>query len=232
MKKISLLLSVLFINVILYSQENNNSEESYDKYISIADSMFLIKDLKKSLEFYEKASYIFPNAQYPKDQISILTKSIVKWTSIDDNSPKIIFEGKVRNSDGENIKDVVVNVKRNNYSINQIVTSIEGKYEFNSLPFGHNYTIIFSKDKYVSKSILVDTEKNYLKDSIEPNTYLDIGVTLFEKENDIDYSKIENVPVAKARIDPISCKLDWDYVYINDRKKESDKILKNSKINR
>ena len=42
----------------------------------------------------------------------------------------------------------------------------------------------------------------------------------------IDYSIIENQPVGKARIDPSSGKLDWDYAFSGQRKKEIERYLK------
>ena len=185
----------------------DNQENLYENYINLADSMFQLKDFEKSLEFYEKAISIFPKEMYPKDQIAVLTKVIEA-----DNRPFFTFKATVNDHNGEIIKDVNIDFKKNSYVIRRLVTNSNGNFEGVKLPFGYVYTISFSKKNLVSKTIIIDTENGYNKNSISSDTDLDISIALLEKVNGIDYSKIKNNIVGRARIDSITGGLAWDNI--------------------
>ncbi|MDD2964314.1 MAG: hypothetical protein PHU33_10240 [Bacteroidales bacterium] len=50
--------------------ENNRRVVEYEKFIKQADSLYAIDELKKALPFYEKASRLFTEDNYPKSRIS------------------------------------------------------------------------------------------------------------------------------------------------------------------
>ena len=78
----------------------------------------------------------------------------------------------------------------------------------------------------VSKTLTLDTKKGYFEEDVEPRTFIEPSISLIKKDDDVDYSIIENQPVGKARIDPQSGKLDWDYAFSGQRKNEIDRYLK------
>ncbi len=47
-----------------------NKQQSYDKLITLADSLYILKDYGKARESYQNAVYIKPSESYPKEMIS------------------------------------------------------------------------------------------------------------------------------------------------------------------
>ncbi|GIR57564.1 MAG: hypothetical protein CM15mP65_01450 [Crocinitomicaceae bacterium] len=78
----------------------------------------------------------------------------------------------------------------------------------------------------VSKTLVLDTKKGYFEEDVEPRTFIEPSINLIKRNDDVDYDIIENQPVGKARIDPQSGKLDWDYAFSGQRKNEIDRYLK------
>lgn len=117
-------------------------------------------------------------------------------------------------------------VKQDNKPFNESVTSSSGKYNVVEAPFGHQYTLIFEKEGLVTKTLILDTKKGFYEEDTEPRTFIEPSISMFVEKPDIDYSIIENQPVGKARIDPSSGKLDWDYAYSGQRKNEIERYLK------
>ena len=103
---------------------------------------------------------------------------------------------------------------------------IRDRYDIIEAPFGHLYTLVFKKDGMVSKTLVLDTKKGYFEEDVEPRTFIEPSISLIKRDDDVDYDIIENQPVGKARIDPQSGKLDWDYAFSGQRKNEIDRYLK------
>jgi tetratricopeptide (TPR) repeat protein len=138
----------------------------------------------------------------------------------------LIFSGKVSDYSGKKLQGVKVIVKQDGKPFKQGVTSPSGKYSDIEAPFGHTYTLIFEKSGMVSKTLVLDTKKGYFEDDTPPTTYIEPSISLFKEQKDVDYSIIEDQPVGKARIDPTNGKLDWDFSYSGQRKKEIERYLK------
>ena len=138
----------------------------------------------------------------------------------------LIFTGKVTDVSGKKLSGVVVEVKQDNKPFESKTTASNGKYDIIEAPFGHIYTLVFKKDGMVSKTLTLDTKKGYFEEDVEPRTFIEPSISLIKKDDDVDYSIIENQPVGKARIDPQSGKLDWDYAFSGQRKNEIDRYLK------
>ena len=117
-------------------------------------------------------------------------------------------------------------VKQDNKPFETKTTGSNGKYDIIEAPFGHLYTLVFKKDGMVSKTLVLDTKKGYFEEDVEPRTFIEPSISLIKRDDDVDYDIIENQPVAKARIDPQSGKLDWDYAFSGQRKNEIDRYLK------
>ena len=142
------------------------------------------------------------------------------------DQPMLIFTGKVTDVSGKKLSGVVVEVKQDNKPFESKTTASNGKYDIIEAPFGHIYTLVFKKDGMVSKTLTLDTKKGYFEEDVEPRTFIEPSISLIKKDDNVDYSIIENQPVGKARIDPQSGKLDWDYAFSGQRKNEIDRYLK------
>ena len=142
------------------------------------------------------------------------------------NQPMLIFTGKVTDVSGKKLDGVQVVIKKDNKPFETKTTGSNGKYDITEAPFGHIYTLIFQKDGMVSKTLVLDTKKGYFEEDVEPRTFIEPSISLINRDDDVDYDIIENQPVGKARIDPQSGKLDWDYAFSGQRKNEIDRYLK------
>ena len=144
-----------------------------------------------------------------------------------DEDPILMFSGKITNSSGGKLAGVSVEFFRDNVSFTTVSTASSGKYSAVEAEYGHVYKVVFSKDGYVSKSVVIDAKKGFFAEDIsEKKTYLDeLGTSLINQQPNIDYSVVTSRPVAKAHIDPSTGHLDFDFGYINTRKKEIDKFI-------
>ena len=120
---------------------------------------------------------------------------------------------------------VQVIVKKDNQPFKQSTTS-GGKYDAIEAPFGFVYSITFKKNGFVPKSLVLDAKKGFFKEDVEPRTFIEPSISLFLEEPEVDYSIVTSSPVGKARIDPSTGKIDWDYTYLGQRKNEIEKYLK------
>ena len=145
----------------------------------------------------------------------------------DEEQPILMFSGKITNSSGGKLAGVSVEFFRDNVSFKTVSTASSGKYSPVEAEYGHIYKVVFSKDGYVSKSVVIDAKKGFFAEDInEKKTYLDeLGTSLINQQPNIDYSVITSRPVAKAHIDPTTGHLDFDFGYIKTRKKEIDKFI-------
>ena len=142
------------------------------------------------------------------------------------DGPVLIFQGKVADVSGKKLDGVQIIVKKDGQPFKQTKSGSSGKYQDIEAPFGHVYEITFKMEGYVSKAVVVDAKKGYYEDDIEPETYMKAEASMFKAKKDVDYSIVENKPVGKARIDPTTGKMDWDYVYLGQRKNEIERYLK------
>ena len=145
----------------------------------------------------------------------------------EEEDPILMFSGKITNSSGGKLAGVSVEFFKDNVSFTKVSTASSGKYSAVEAEYGHVYKVVFSKDGYVSKSVVIDAKKGFFAEDInEKKTYLDeLGTTLINQQPNIDYGVITSRPVAKAHIDPSTGHLDFDFGYINTRKKEIDKFI-------
>ena len=147
-------------------------------------------------------------------------------TIIGQDDPVLIFSGRISNKSGSKLEGVKVVIKKDGSIFKTETTASNGKYQEMHCEFGHIYELTFTKSGYVSKTLILDAKKGFYVDEMEKKTYLETSATLFKKEPEVDYSIVTNKPVGKARIDPSTSKLDWDYTYLNQRKNEIEKFLK------
>ena len=134
----------------------------------------------------------------------------------EEEQPILMFSGKITNSSGGKLAGVSVEFFRDNVSFKTVSTASSGKYSPVEAEYGHIYKVVFTKDGYVSKSVVIDAKKGFFAEDIsEKKTYLDeLGTSLITQQPNIDYGVITNRPVAKAHIDPATGHLDFDFGYI------------------
>ena len=141
------------------------------------------------------------------------------------DDPLLVFQGKVSEMSGKKISGAKVVIKKDGTVFKTLSTSSNGKYGPVECLFGHIYELQFSKDGFVSKTLELDTKKGYYPEDVEKKTYIEPSITLFQKKPNIDYSVVTSKPVGKAKIDPKTSKLDWDFTYLGQRKKEIERYL-------
>ena len=139
--------------------------------------------------------------------------------------PILIFSGRVTDPYGKKLDGLQVIVTKDNQPFKQGLTS-GGKYNAIEAPFGFVYSITFKKNGFVPKTLVLDAKKGFFKEDVEPQTFIEPSINLFLEEPEIDYSIVTSSPVGKARIDPSTGKIDWDYTYLGQRKNEIEKYLK------
>jgi len=154
----------------------------------------------------------------------------LNWENVvaqEEDDPILLFSGKIVNAANGKIAGVTVTFTQDGSLFETATTASSGKYPRVEAPYGHVYKVTFSKEGYVSKSVIIDAKKGFFVEDVgEKETNFDgMGTTLIKQQPNVDYSVITNRPVAKAHIDPSTGKLDFDFGYINTRKKEIDKFI-------
>ena len=143
--------------------------------------------------------------------------------SQDSSDPFIVIAGSVNNENYEKLSGVKVEIKQDNQVFKSVITSSKGKYDAIEIPYGHIYIISFSKNKFATKSILIDSKSGYFKEEQSTQPFA-IPITLQTIQPDIDYSVVSDQHVGKIRI--IDGNLALDNVYNKQRKNEIDRHFK------
>ena len=150
-----------------------------------------------------------------------LSTSIVY--SQDASDPFIVIAGSVNNENYEKLSGVKVEIKQDNQVFKSVVTSSKGKYDAVEIPYGYIYIVTFSKNKYATKSILIDSKTGYFKEEQSTQPFA-IPITLQTIQPGIDYSIVSDQHVGKIRI--MNGNLALDNVYNKQRKNEIDRHFK------
>ena len=143
--------------------------------------------------------------------------------SQDSSDPFIVIAGSVNNENYEKLSGVKVEIKQDNQVFKSVITSSKGKYDAIEIPYGHIYIISFSKNKFATKSILIDSKSGYFKEEQSTQPFA-IPITLQTIQPGIDYSVVSDQHVGKIRI--IDGNLALDNVYNKQRKNEIDRHFK------
>ena len=150
-----------------------------------------------------------------------LSKSVVYSQNTSD--PFIVIAGSVNNENYEKLSGVKVEIKQDNQVFKSVVSSSKGKYDAIEIPYGHIYIISFSKNKYATKSILIDSKTGYFQEEQSTQPFA-LPITLQSIQPGIDYSVVSDQHVGKIRI--IDGNLALDNVYNKQRKNEIDRHFK------
>ncbi len=129
---------------------------------------------------------------------------------------------------GKKIEGVTVTVKKNGSTVKSASTRSNGKYDNIELEFGHVYEVSISKPGYVTKTVIIDSDKGYFpEDILNPKTEMIFETEMISEQPDVDFSVITKSAVAKAHIDPATGQMDWDMGFISKRGNEIQKFLDN-----
>jgi hypothetical protein len=127
--------------------------------------------------------------------------------------PKDInVDGKVFGEDEAPLKNVLIEVYKNDSSYYKYRTEEKGEYHFN-LPYNFNYTIVFSKNKYYSKIIDIKAEGITLEDlSFAQKKIGEWQVFLFREVSGVDASIFDEA-VGEIFFNENTGFIDWNADY-------------------
>lgn len=118
---------------------------------------------------------------------------------------------------------ITVTVFKDGVKSNSVVTSANGKYEFN-LDYGHEYKLLYEKPGMVGKNVTIDT-KGIPEADRAGGSAMNVEMTLFQDIPGIDYS-ILNQPIGKSKYDAGTGNLAWDLAYTEQMRAELNRLQK------
>ena len=139
---------------------------------------------------------------------------------------KLSLACKVVNEENINLQGVKIDFYQDGKLIETKFSDSTGSCSDFENTYNYKYKVIFSKENYVSKYIEVDAKTNYIKDEFPTDgDLINVKMSMLEKKSSIDYSIITDLPIARARIDSAYGLMNYDFDFINKRKKEIDDFL-------
>lgn len=161
-----------------------------------------------------------------KRYLVLIPTLVLSFVSFAQNAQLEIKGTITDDSTGIGLSECIISIKEFNGNLIETVTSTSlGKYKLSKVQSGKNYKVFFSKENYISKYCVVETDKIDPNDSTDLS--LEISSSLF-KGDIADYSFLQFAPVAIASYDKTFSNLMWDMDYIVKMKELMDKI-KNKK---
>jgi hypothetical protein len=118
---------------------------------------------------------------------------------------------------------VTVNVIKDGAPFTSVVTSANGKYEFN-LDFGHDYKLLFEKSSMVSKNVTINTS-SIPEEERQGGMGMNVEMTLFQELPGVDFKLLQQ-PIGKSKYDPATKNLAWDLAYTAQIQAEMSRMLK------
>jgi hypothetical protein len=118
---------------------------------------------------------------------------------------------------------ITVTVLKNGEKLSEVVTSANGKYEFN-LDYGNEYKLVYSKVGIVGRNVTIDT-RNIPEENRAGGLAMNVEMTLFNELPGVDFSFLQQ-PSGKSKYDPTTGSLAWDIDYTAQMKSQMDKMFK------
>lgn len=118
---------------------------------------------------------------------------------------------------------ITVTVFKDGAKLSSVVTSANGKYEFN-LDYGYEYKLLFDKPGMVGKNVTINTRGIPEEDRIG-GLAMNVEMTLFQDIAGIDYSILQQ-PIGKSKYDPATNMLAWDLEYTEQMRAELNRLQK------
>lgn len=139
------------------------------------------------------------------------------------------MKGQLNNLDtGKKEKNITVLVKRNGVLLGETTTKANGKYALTITTHKEGkFNIIYLKEGFVSKQLWFNFDQLYYEDLPKGNELtlpaLDLG--LFKERNEVDFSFLDTMPVAKFDWDPRQMGFRFDQSYIAKIRKKIEQLL-------
>lgn len=121
--------------------------------------------------------------------------------------------GKINNAlTSAKMSGVQIKISKSGKEVSSFSNVKPGKFETEEFSCGYNYVIVFSKANFVSKSILVDVDKNYFPEDMEELTILESDIELVPKKKDIVYDGLD-ITAGRANINLSTGELGFDSTF-------------------
>lgn len=146
---------------------------------------------------------------------------------------KIILQGKVTelflsDSTEKPLDKVSVQIWSEGKLVSEMKTAHRGKYRMEA-PYKELYQIKYVQDNYVTKTVELET-KSIKREESAIRLMLTIDISLFKENSACDFSFLNEMPVAKAKVlrrkDNISWDLDYNKTMQDRIRKEIGKVRK------
>ncbi len=118
---------------------------------------------------------------------------------------------------------ITVTVFKDGAKLSSVVTSANGKYEFN-LDYGYEYKLLFDKPGMVGKNVSINTRSIPEADRVG-GLAMNVEMTLFADIPGIDFKLLQQ-PIGKSKYDPTTHMLAWDLDYTEQIRAEMTRLLK------
>ena len=129
---------------------------------------------------------------------------------------KIVLQGKVTelflaDSTEKPLDKVSIQIWSNKKMVAEIKSAHRGKYRMEA-PFKENYEIKYVQDGYVTKIVALET-KSIKREETAVRLMLTIDISMFKENSACDFSFLNDVPVAKAKVLRRKENIIWDVDY-------------------
>lgn len=118
---------------------------------------------------------------------------------------------------------VTVTVFKDGTKFASVVTSANGKYEYN-LDYGYEYKLQFEKQGMVGKNVTINT-RSIPEEQRVGGLAMNVEMTLFTDIPGIDYTILQQ-PIGKSKYDPSTQMLAWDLEYTENMRAQLDRLQK------
>lgn len=155
--------------------------------------------------------------------------SISGQTNVFTKDPILILDCGVVDNKLVKLSDVTLKVFVLDSLVGTFNSDSSGKFRSLEPKVNSSFILEFSKDKYVTKTIQVDTYISIPEDSIKTLAVFPCDVRMIKSKKRKDYSIITSKPVALIKFDEETKEFDYDRVYIANRSKEIDAFYNKKK---
>lgn len=127
-------------------------------------------------------------------------------------------------ADGGKLQNVKITAYQAGNKVDEYTTSGNGKYEF-FLELGKEYELAFSRPGWVGKKVYMDS-RNIPEEDIGAGFSMNIEMSLFEEVEGLDI-KILDQPIGKAKYNPNTGAIEFDFEYTQKIKDELNRLMSN-----
>lgn len=125
--------------------------------------------------------------------------------------------------DGKKLENVTIRAYHNGSKVDEYITRSNGKYEF-FLELGKEYDLDFVCPGFVSKKVYMDS-RNIPAEDIGAGFSMNIEMSLFQELEGLDVSILDQ-PIGKAKYNPNTGALEFDFAYTQKIKDEISRLMR------